>query len=333
MASGISPAHASRASGPATRATTCARRTRRAGRGFWIRYTVHRRPDHAPNGSLWFTWFDAEADGPTALKSTVPDPRTGPGTWIRIGDARLGPGGARGDIQTGAGARWDLSFDGEEAFAHLPRAWMYAAPLPRTKPVSLHPAARISGTIVLGDRVVSIDRWPGMVGHNWGSEHAERWIWLHGTGFTAESPGAEDAWIDVVLARIRTGPLTTPWTGFGGLFLAGRRHRLGGLTRARSTRVDEHPTHLAFSLGGSDVAVQGRIAAPTSRFVGWTYADPEGGRHDVLHCSIADLVLTVSGTGGPSSATRVLRAPGVAAYELGMREHDHGIAVQPDPDG
>lgn len=296
------------------------------GRGFWIRYTVHRRRDQPPNGSLWFTWFDADATGPTAVKTTVDDPRTGPGSWIRIGDARLGPGSARGDVEVGEGASWDLTFTGVEQFAHLPRPWMYAAPLPRTKPVSLHPAARFSGTVVLGDRVVPLEGWPGMVGHNWGSEHAERWIWLHGTGFDDD----DHAWLDVVLARIRTGSWTTPWTGFGGLWIGGVLHRLGGLARARSTRVDEHPTHLAFSLTSRDLQVGGRVAAPASRFVGWEYADPDGGGHDVVHCSIADLELTVEGLGGPS---RVLRAPGVAAYELGMREHDHGITIQPYPDG
>ncbi len=165
-----------------------------------------------------------------------------------------------------------------------------------------------------------------MVGHNWGSEHAERWIWLHGAGFEGDA----DAWLDVVLARISVGGRLTPWSGFGALRLDGEVHRLGGLSRTRSTRVDEHPTRLAFSLGGRDLRVHGRIAAPASSFVGWVYADPDGAAHDVVHCSIADLELTVD---GPRRASRVLRASGVAAYELGMREHDHGIEVQPYPDG
>lgn len=38
--------------------------------------------------------------------------------------------------------------------------------------------------------------------HNWGTEHAERWIWLHCTGFEGDG----DAWLDVVLARLRVGP-------------------------------------------------------------------------------------------------------------------------------
>ena len=298
------------------------------GRGFWIRYTVHRRADHPATASLWFTWFDADAPAPTALKTTSADPRTGPGSWIRIGDSRLGPGGARGDIEleSGDGVSWELTFEGAELFAHLPRSWMYAAPVPRTKPVSLHPTARITGRLVIGDRVVPVDGWPGMVGHNWGSEHAERWIWLHGAGFEGE----DDAWLDVVLARISIRGRLTPWSGFGGLCVDGQVHRLGGLSRTRSTRVDEHPTHLAFSLGGRELQVHGRIAAPAGRFVGWVYADPDGATHDVVHCSIADLEVTVE---RPRRASRVLRASGVAAYELGMREHDHDIEVQPYPDG
>ena len=35
----------------------------------------------------------------------------------------------------------------------------------------------------------------------------------------------------------------------------------------------------------------------------------------------------------PGSAPVTLTLEGGAAYELGMREHDHGMAIQPFPDG
>jgi hypothetical protein len=38
----------------------------------------------------------------------------------------------------------------------------------------------------------------------------------------------------------------------------------------------------------------------------------------------------VSRGGGPATE---LVVPAGAAYELGMREHDHGMAIQPYPDG
>jgi hypothetical protein len=49
-----------------------------------------------------------------------------------------------------------------------------------------------------------------------------------------------------------------------------------------------------------------------------------------VNCSIADLRLHVSRRGGASSE---LVVSGAAAYELGMRERDHGMVIQPDPDG
>ncbi|MEP6816016.1 MAG: hypothetical protein ABI873_10740 [Marmoricola sp.] len=295
--------------------------------GFWIRYTIRCSPGRSPRGSLWCTYFDADAPTPAAAKVTTDGPREDPGAWVRIGDAVVGPLGAHGVIADAPSGpmRWDLTFEGADLFAHLPRAWMYGAPLPRTKPVSVHPAARFAGTLALGDQVVDVDGWRGTVGHNWGTEHAERWIWLHCTGFE----GDEDAWLDVVLARLRVGPWTTPWSGFGGLGLAGRRHRLGGLTRGRSTDVEEHPDRLAFTLTGRVLEVTGRVGAPPERFVGWVYADPDGSGHDVVHCSVADLNLTVRQKGQP---VRTLVARGMAAYELGMREHDHGVPIQPFPD-
>jgi len=73
------------------------------------------------------------------------------------------------------------------------------------------------------------------------------------------------------------------------------------------------------------------VSAPRDRFVGWVYADPDGGEHNTVNCSIADMRLVVE---RPADGRRwELTVPGGAAYELGMREHDHGIDIQPYPDG
>ena len=45
------------------------------GQGVWLRHTVHKRPGREPTGSVWFTLFDASADGPRATKVTVPPGR------------------------------------------------------------------------------------------------------------------------------------------------------------------------------------------------------------------------------------------------------------------
>lgn len=291
----------------------------------WLRYTVHKRPGDAPVGSLWATFFDA--DGPRAAKVTPGPEQLGWGgaDWVRIGDGRIGADGCRGSIPELA--EWDLTFEGDEPpFPYLPSSWMYIRKLPRTKALSLRPAVRVSGTVTVRGRTAQLDRWPGMVGHNWGAEHAERWIWMHGTAFEA-SP---EAWLDATIGRIKIGPWTTPWVANGCLSLDGVRHRLGGLGKTRAVHVDERAEHARFTLPGDGIVVHGEVSAPRELVVGWVYSDPEpGSEHHTAHCAIADMTLTVERDGRPPV---VLGVAGGATYELGMRERDHGIPIQPFTD-
>ena len=294
----------------------------------WIRYTVHKRPGEAPTGSLWFTLFDQAADAPQASKVTTAEVHAPSDGYIRIGESVFEDGGVRGRAPTDQlDASWELSFtSGEDALFHLPRDWMYRAPVPRTKLLSPYPGARFDGTVRAGERELTLTGWPGMVGHNWGSQHAERWIWTHGANFE----GAEDAWFDGAIGRIKLGPVTTPWIANGTLYLDGERHRVGGPERARRTKVSERPTRCDFLLPGHDVEISGRVESEAHNFVGWVYADPDGAEHNTVNCSIADMTLTVRREGRPA---RELQIRGGAAYELGMRETDHGIPVQPFADG
>jgi hypothetical protein len=300
------------------------------GRGIWIRHTVHKRPGQPPKGSIWFTYFDAEAAGPRATKVTVPaDQLSSPeGSWIRVAEAEIAPGTANGSIETDAfSAAWDLSFDGTAApCRYLPADWLYDARVPRTKFEAPYPDASFNGTLRLDGEQIEIGAWPGMIGHNWGSEHAERWVWLEGTGFDSDG----ETYFDAGAARIRLGPVRSPWIAAGMLLLDGEAHRLGGFGRIRSSKVSESPTSCEFVFPGDGIEVRGRVSAPAKDFVGWVYADPKGPEHNVVNCSIADLDLTIDRQGQPS---RRLSLSGGGAYEFGMRETDHGIPIQPYPDG
>jgi hypothetical protein len=285
--------------------------------GAWIRYTVHKRPGGAPKGSLWFTLF--EPDGARAAKLTAPDPASGGGDWLRVGEGRVGGDGARGRI--GDEVAWELELEAAEPpLYHLPRGWMYRAPLPRTKLLSPAPAAHFSGRLSVDGREITVDGWRGMAGHNWGAQHAERWIWLHGLTDDGD-------WLDAALGKVKLGPLTTPWVASGALSLGGRRYALGGPGRRLSVR--ESPDRCEFELSGRGVRLRGSVAADRKDFVGWVYADPDGPEHNTVNCSIADMRLEVERGGAP----RELNMRGAAAYELGMRERDHGIPIQPFPDG
>jgi hypothetical protein len=293
--------------------------------GVWFRYTVHKRPGQAPRGSLWCTVFDAAAGSPFMHKLTTDQLTSPTDGWIEIGgDSRLGPGVAEGVCGP---ARWSLRFSSEEPeLRHLKQAWLYRAPLPRTKLTSPLPAARFEGTVELPDRTLHLDGWRGMVGHNWGSEHAERWIWLHGVRFQEDA----EAWLDVALGRVLVAGRLTPWMASGAISLNGRRTRLGGLG-ARGLRVAESASRCTLSLPGeSGLTVEAHVDMPPGASAGWRYADPDGGEHDVVNCSVAKLALNVRPRG---EAATTLHTHHGAAYELGMREHDHGVTIAPFPDG
>jgi len=277
----------------------------RAPRGIWLRYTVHKAPGKPAVGSIWIVMFGE--DGPVAFKQSTTGPTVPAGGYIAIGDASFGP--AR--IEGAAGeASWSLTREGDAApLHHLPSPLLYRLPLPRTKLESPHPASTFSGTVTVRGRTYELARWPGMVGHNWGAQHAERWIWLH-AGFT-------DGWMDLALGKITVAGRTTPWIANGMLELGGTRRRLGGL--GRRTVVHESPTSLRFEVAGA----RGEARSPREQTVVWRYADPDGGEHHTANCSVASLTLHEP----------ELRTTGHgAAYELGMREITHGLDVLQYPD-
>jgi hypothetical protein len=292
----------------------------------WIRYTVQKPPGRDAHGSLWCTVFDAARGRPFQHKLTTDELSAPRGDWIEVDGASISAERAQG----GCGeADWSLRFASHEPeLRHLPREWLYRAPLPRTKLTSPAPAARFDGLLRLaGDREIELRDWRGMIGHNWGSEHAERWIWLHGVAFEQ----APDAWLDVALGRVKIAGRMTPWIANGALSLDGRRLRIGGLG-ARGLRVAETAEGCALRLVGEHgLTIKARVDVPAGTAAGWHYGDPDGGPgHDVVNCSIAALELTVNSPGG--RAPRTLTSAHGGVYELGMRERDHGVPIAPFAD-
>jgi hypothetical protein len=314
--------------------------------GAWIRYTVEKAPGLAARGSLWVNVFDADAGAPFTHRQsreelTVPDDG-----WIAIGDdshfgptlaqgfteigegASFGPGSSSGpDLRSGSqpggsveatGAiRWKLNIRSDASeLRHFKQALLYRSPLPRTKLTSPMPAARFDGTIELPGRTLRLDGWRGMVGHNWGGEHAARWIWLHGIDFHEDA----EAWLDVALGRVLVAGRLTPWIANGAICIDGRRSRLGGLG-ARGLKVAESAGRCSLTLPGErGLLVEAHVDTPPGCSARWRYADPgtngPDAEHDVVNCSVAALVLNVRPRG---EAATTLHTTHGAAYELGVR--------------
>lgn len=308
--------------------------------GVWIRHTVLKRPGRRARGSVWFTLFDAGRGGPFMHKLTTDGLEAPSGGWIAV----AGPGaGSPAQNEGGEGASmaptraegrcgpasWSLSWSSPEAeLRHLGSELLYRAPLPRTKLTSPAPIASFDGRMQLaGEEPLEVRAWQGMVGHNWGSEHAERWIWLHAVNFSQ----AREAWLDLALGRIKVAGVLSPWVANGALSLAGRRYRLGGLA-ARGLRVRETPAECVVQVPGEDgLELEASVSAPEQTAAGWRYADPDGSGHEVVNCSIAAVRLEVRARG--EAAARTLDSAHGGAYELGMRERDHGVPLAPFSDG
>lgn len=301
------------------------------GRAVWIRHTVHKRPGEPLTGAVWMTWFDADSPAPVATKQqvdaaavSVPEQ-----AYVRVGESEIAPGRVQGQVEAGdVAAAWSLRFsDFAEPLRHFPAAWMYERPLPRTKLLSPHPCAVFDGILEVGGERVEIEAWPGMVGHNWGAEHAESWIWIHVA--TVDADGAR-GYLDLGGGRVRIGPLLTPWILNGEILHRGERLRLGGIGKLPRTRVEVEPRRCDFTVAGPRLVARGSVVDPPGQTVGWLYADPIGADHHSLNCSIADLELVVERRG---AADFTIRVEGGAAYELGTRRFDHGVPIQPFADG
>ena len=67
-----------------------------------------------------------------------------------------------------------------------------------------------------------------MIGHNWGAEQAERWVWIQASGLN----GNEGDYVDIAAGRIKVGGWTTPWVANGRVVIEGEPYRVGGFRPA-----------------------------------------------------------------------------------------------------
>jgi hypothetical protein len=286
-------------------------------RALWIRHTRHRPRQGPESVALWCTIIDRDLGQPPAVVKQVfgafpPGAAAGPGQFR--GQATMGE-------QT---ARWDLAITGGQApLRPLRPPVLYRAPLPRTKLEATVPDGQVTGMLDVDGRRVSVSGWRGTVGHNWGSEHADSWVWLHAAGFGT----APELWLELVLARIRVGPARSPWTAMGALSLSGERILLGGL--GRRPRVDARPGRFTADVPSPGARLQLSVITDDDDPVAVSYADPRGGTRAVMHAALASVELTLHRLGDRELTLSSSRG----AYEYGTRQGMPGIVPQPLPEG
>jgi hypothetical protein len=240
-------------------------------------------------------------------------------------DAAAGPEKFQGHADMGEhGARWDLAITGgEPPLSPLRPPVLYRTPLPRTKLVASVPDGQVTGRVEIDGREVDVAGWRGTVGHNWGSEHADSWVWLHAADFGA----APEMWLELVLARVKVGPARSPWMAMGALSIAGERIELGGLGRRPS--VDARAGRLSADVPSPRARLRISVTTDDDDAVAVPYGDPRGGSRTVRHAALAGVELTLRRPGH----REVTLSSSRGAYEYGSRADMPGIRPQPVPEG
>jgi hypothetical protein len=282
---------------------------------FWIRYTIFCPRDwpEAAVGQLWAIAFDGEAKQISAVKQELPLSEcrfSAERLEVRIGRAELTSRALSGAAEAG-GRRlaWQLAIRGGEApLLLLPEPW-YARAFPAAKALVTSPGALFDGWLEVDGARVSIDGWRGSQNHNWGSRHTERYAWGQVAGFD----GDEDAFLECSTARVRVGPIWTPWLTLLVLRSGGREHALNSLLGSMRAHARLDGFGWSFESRGRGVRIRGRIEAPASAFVGLRYANPPGGEKICLNSKLARCEIELEEAGRP---LRRLRSQHRAAFEI-----------------
>ncbi len=285
---------------------------------FWIRYTVFvpRGQPQAAAGELWAIYFDGESGRSTVVYEAHPIAgcsfsRTG--FDVRVGEASLGPGVLQGSAaQAGHRIGWSLSYEGGGPALCLLQAQAYEASFPAAKSVVPSPGCRYRGRLEVDSETIDIDGWLGSQNHNWGLRHTDQYVWGQVAGFD----GADDAFLECFSARLRLGPVWSPYLSLLVLRVGSEQYTHNALGRAvlahaRVNRADGFDWSLVSQRDGVRIAV--RVHAPAAAFVRLRYRNPPGGEKICMNTKLANATLSLKRPGQPELQLRCAQR---AAFEL-----------------
>ena len=295
----------------------------------WLKVTVL-APLHGPAvAESWFVWFDGERDTTFAHKQTQPvsaasfsgdaEPLIN-AAGISF-DLRAG-GSAKGMVSAPAGtAHFELSWKRDESprgqpLSMLPWRLLRTGPFPKSKLLTPFPSLCFSGKIELPWGTESLKDWPGMQGHNWGTEHTFEYAWGQ-----CLFP-ADDAMVEGFSARVRLAGLITPRLSGMVVRKAGRTFRFDTIFDAWRQRAEVSADRWSVTLRGTDGEATLELDATKRPMVCLGYDNPNGERSYCFNSKLAAVTLTVLPSDG---AMFTCHSAHGGALEFLRREPDPGF--------
>ena len=306
------------------------------GRALWLKLTVLKRSVGRADtvAEAWAIAFNLaeQPERHVALKQTWPFTEATIEQscfFFKVGEVTWRHGASAGSLQdprTGERITWDLTFRTDlEGHRHLPYAWMYRGAVPKTKPMSPQIDTRFNGWVRVDDHETKVSNAPGMLGHNWGTQQAESWTWVHCNMW---DEGDQDLVFEGITSRVKMGPITSPQISVLHARVRGERVDISGLTHL--LRIRTAPDGLSWRFEGTrgDRRIAGYFSAVPERFVGVNYHDPDDRIVHCLNTKIADGEVTVSAReGGRWRPLAHAVARSSAALEVGVRGQSHGVRI------
>jgi hypothetical protein len=243
---------------------------------------------------VWVMVFDPEEQGNRALKQPSPIDAASYeyGNWTaRIGATSIDDRSAQGVVTGGRSARWDLRITpGSEDAVKLLTDRAYRARIPTAKTTVRHPLAQFDGQVELDDARLVLDGWTGSVNHNWGTRHTPAYAFGQVCGFDDEP----DSTLEIVTARARIGPVSTPAATLFVFRHAGQEFAVRSLLGSLQTHGRYRPFTWAFGARVGARMIEGEIVAEPADVIGLTYTDTDGGLRYCYNSVIATCRIQVA---------------------------------------
>jgi hypothetical protein len=297
-------------------------------RALWLKTTIYAAPNGHALAEAWAIAFDGDAQH-VAVKASVPFEsarfdRTS--LDVSVAGVTMRPHETSGAIDSGGRSiEWNLALASDGLpLVHFPHAWMYEAKFPSSKLVSPFPDLRATGSLVVNGETWTIDRWPGLLGHNWGPGHAPLYAWGHCNVWEADDGArVDDLVFEGVSGRVKVGPVQAPLMTLLCLRLRGVRYDLNATSNWFTNRAEVTPRHWSFEGEDRFVRVSGELWASTDDFVGLFYENPVGPTTHCLNSKLAHAKLDIEVRGRPPFTVHS-RA---AALEIGTTDVSHGVRM------